>query len=87
MPDHVITTCSSCPAQIIWARTAATGTPMPINAEPDPDGNLVLRPGPDGPRALKRDAHLHFGATTYTSHFATCPAAAAHRRPRNRRTP
>ena len=45
--------CRSCGAQIFWAVTA-NGKRMPLDAQPHPEGNLVLRTqaGPDGQEAL-----------------------------------
>ena len=77
--------CRSCGAKIIWIRTAA-GKMMPCNPEkihyrryegagtPEkilvtPDGNITMGT-PDPSSDL-------YG---YVSHFATCPAAAAHRK-------
>jgi hypothetical protein len=70
--------CRSCGASVIWAETAM-GKAMPLDETPTPTGNMVLITGKtravnDEDRELKRE--------TYTSHFATCPDAAQHRRPR-----
>jgi hypothetical protein len=49
---------------------------MPIDAEPRPDGNVVLEE--DGTaRVLGREARQALGAFArlHTSHFATCPHA------------
>jgi hypothetical protein len=34
--------CRSCGAEITWARTAANDRPMPLDAQPTPDGNVRL---------------------------------------------
>jgi hypothetical protein len=77
-------------AEIVWAVTAA-GKRMPVDAQPNPDGNLVLAPAASPgqpPTAYVAPAPiLLLGGSTprmdrYTSHFATCPNAAQHRRPR-----
>lgn len=72
--------CSSCGASIVWAKTEA-GRAMPLDAEPTDDGTIetigntcrVLSP---------IEAAITRGETgrLYTSHFATCPHAATHRR-------
>lgn len=69
--------CRSCAAPIIWARTEK-GKAMPLDAEPDQrgncwfdDGGKMRVGGADRPDRLR-----------YLSHFATCPQAATHRRPR-----
>jgi hypothetical protein len=76
-----MSTCSSCSARIVWADTAS-GARMPVDAEPVPDGNLVLTyPTPGRALALIVDP----AQTTiddpprYVSHFATCPNADQHR--------
>lgn len=77
----VSATCRSCGAPIIWARTLS-GRNMPLDAEPNPEGNVVLARG----LAIVREkpsfelAGEDEGATRHTSHFATCPNAATHRR-------
>jgi hypothetical protein len=79
-----VTTCRSCGAEIIWARTER-GSRMPMDARRvmGNDKNLfVLRDhhSPEGPLAIaawgldwRSDPH-------YRSHFATCPNADQHRR-------
>lgn len=50
-------TCRSCGAAITWA-TTVHGKPMPVDAVPDPGGNVVLLPPEDpreAPRALVLD--------------------------------
>lgn len=75
--DH----CSSCRTPIIWRRHTGTGKPAPINARPDPTGNVMLvEPdlyaviGKAGPPAGAEDQPRH------TNHFATCPQAGGHHR-------
>lgn len=43
MSDFERKACGSCDAPIIWASTVK-GRPMPVDAEPDPDGNILLEP-------------------------------------------
>ncbi len=81
----MITTCKSCGARILWALTA-TGKRMPIDSEPSEKGTLFLvglaaidhRSTLEDARQAREKA-----APRYTSHFATCPAAAVHRRKRD----
>lgn len=77
--------CKSCNAEIVWARTDR-GRRMPL--ERADDGNIVLR-DVDRVRFI-RDGRVQYpgGAAElrgderrYVSHFATCPQAAAHRKP------
>jgi len=74
-------TCASCSAPILWARSSATGKPMPIDAAPVADGNILLVGGLAVVLGrLERDA-----VTTeprYRSHFATCPSAGQFRKPK-----
>lgn len=71
--------CKSCQAKIIWATFLGRGTPIPIDFDPVPNGNLVIKAGQaetftplfHGPEVLR-----------YRSHFATCKHAERHRRRR-----
>lgn len=69
--------CRSCGAAIKWASTPG-GKPMPLDAKPNPDGNVILRGG----HALVMGSQLGLfdGETLYASHFVTCPDAASWRR-------
>jgi len=84
--------CTYCGKSIVWVRTAASGSWMPVDAEPSSDGKVVI----DG---LGSDARAHVIAPTLfdrdewpsdtvrrTSHFATCPKADQARRPRARKS-
>ncbi len=95
-PLHAPHVCKSCSAPIFWAqlldeagRRVRTESgrmkAMPVNAQPDPAGNVVLfhREG-EGIvcRVLRRGEEPPPGARLRTSHFATCPNANQHRRSR-----
>lgn len=72
--------CSTCGAPILWAKTAK-GKPMPLDAEPRDDGNVVLERGVAiviGPleHVTRRTEPL------FVSHLATCPQAKDHRKGR-----
>ena len=78
--------CRSCGAEVTWAITT-TGKRMPVNTEPDPTGNVTLglgsmAPGTHLALVWGPGESIPFDLTRYTSHFATCPAADSHRRPR-----
>lgn len=80
--------CRSCGAAVVWAVTG-TGKRLPLDAEPVDGGNVLLAPAAPGQTPLatvvgKRGQPSIFGddGPRYTSHFATCPQADAHRRPR-----
>jgi hypothetical protein len=76
--------CRSCPADIVWAVTTR-GRPMPVDAEPHPDGNIRLIPrmGLTTPRA-EVVTEPRPGEQLRHSHFTTCPDAGQHRRPRGK---
>lgn len=81
--------CLSCQAPIVWALTAKQ-RPIPINAEPTNDGRYYLVTDGYGITAHHAGslpmrttfAHLKAGAPMHTAHFATCPHANAHRKPK-----
>jgi hypothetical protein len=76
--------CRSCNASIVWARTRQKGKFIPLDAEPDALGNLVIGPpwGADPPTVDVVKPGDNVARDRYTSHFATCKNAALHRRPR-----
>ena len=63
--------CTSCGAAIIWAVTEA-GKRTPVDAKAE--RRIVLDDTEDPPIAVVMPTHQ--------SHWASCPNAAAHRRPR-----
>ncbi|HKE79039.1 MAG TPA: hypothetical protein VKB54_07010 [Solirubrobacteraceae bacterium] len=75
-------TCRSCGAQIVWAETEK-GRRMPVDADPNPLGQIVLRGHGTTPLAIcgvPDDAYP--GEPRYASHFQTCPQAGDWRRRR-----
>lgn len=68
-------TCRSCPAEIIWAVTPR-GKSIPIDAEPNPDGNVELLPPKPGTRAPVAVVHgqppLAAEHPIHMPHCATC---------------
>jgi hypothetical protein len=68
--------CKSCGAQIRWAKTA-TGGSMPINPGLVDNGNVVIEGDPPIARVVAA------GSGQFISHFATCPNADAHRKPKD----
>lgn len=77
--------CTSCRAPIRWVETEQ-GKAMPIDRDPVPHGNLVLRG--TGARTVAvvvvplLQTFEERAAPHYVSHFVTCPNAAQHRRTR-----
>ena len=69
--------CRSCGAPITWAITDQ-GRRIPLDAKPNPAGNIRL----DLTHAHILTKSDNYNGPRYTSHFATCPNADKHRRPR-----
>ena len=65
--------CRSCGAESIWAKTVH-GKPMPLDPHTYDDGTIEIVEGVA--RVTKK------GPGLYKAHFASCPDAASHRRPR-----
>lgn len=78
--------CRSCGAPVIWTVTSK-GKRMPVDAEPNPAGNVVLQSQPEGPPlAVYYSGKAGAPPTAYsprerhTSHFANCKQAGEWRR-------
>ena len=70
--------CRSCHAPILWLVNTTTQKRAPIDAEPTPDGNILVM-GNGTYRVLKaneRDDPPEGSYTRHTNHFQTCPDAA-----------
>lgn len=72
-----MSTCRSCGAEILWSETM-TGKKIPLDPEQVLGGNIVL----EAEGALARIVKPEPGVKRYRSHFASCPQAEQHRRPR-----
>ena len=74
--------CKSCAAEIRWERTI-TGSRIPLDSEPNPEGNIVLADGMavvvDNQGSLLDDGDSYQG-DRFVTHFVTCPNANEHRR-------
>lgn len=86
-------TCRSCGAPVLWTITVK-GKRHPVDPDPHPDGTIKLVAGVAGaaPKSyvmagLDLVAMREGRTPLHRSHFATCPHAAQHRRPRGRREP
>ncbi len=64
-------TCSSCGAEILWVTMFPSGKAMPLDHKAEKRIRVLSVEG-EALEGRMVDAH--------TSHFATCPDAAAHRR-------
>lgn len=85
--------CRSCGADVLWATMKDSGKKIPLDAQPSPTGNLWCQQKSNPPHlellafpALPVD---HPGLDTinqdrrrWVSHFATCPNAGEHRKPK-----
>jgi hypothetical protein len=72
--EKKIVPCRSCGAQIFWVKTS-NGKNAPIDAEPVPDGNIIVDEHGHGaviPKAMPIEPDIK----RYKNHFATCPDAA-----------
>jgi hypothetical protein len=69
--------CSSCGASIMWIRTPK-GKAMPLDATPNPDGNVVIRNGMAV--VLKLPEMETEKGRRFMPHWATCEYAAQHRK-------
>lgn len=76
-----MTTCRSCQAPIRWALTSK-GRRIPLDPTPSPAGNLAFDLTEEEGASFVRVVPVGSRPTLYTSHFATCPQAAQHRRGR-----
>lgn len=72
--------CSGCSAPMRWVLTVG-GRRMPLNPEPHPAGNVVLRDTKHGLRAeVLTGSQLPAQETAYRAHFVTCPRSSDYRR-------
>lgn len=81
--------CQSCQAEILWARTPS-GRRIPLDAEPNPDGNVILTGYEDEARTLTKaelPAYRARGWRIWMPHHATCPNADEWRRRERRIRP
>jgi len=82
-----VSVCRSCDAPVRWAVVAASNKRMPLDPDPDPEGNVILLEG-GTVRVLTAAAlairHALPGGPgpLYRSHFSSCVHAAQHRKPR-----
>ena len=77
-----MSTCRSCGAEILWARTPS-GKAMPLDAVPNLAGEAILVNDIVQVSRALADAAIDAGRAddVYIVHWATCPNAKAHRKP------
>lgn len=73
-----VSTCKGCGARIIWMISDLTGKAAPINATPNPKGNIVFVQGEKRLEyhVLRSGEVVPEGRSAYTNHFQTCPQRA-----------
>ena len=75
-----MSTCRKCPAQVLFVRSGKNPKQwLPLNAEPTPEGTIVIRDDGHG-YVVAPMVDVDPFQLRYTSHFATCPQAATFRR-------
>lgn len=67
--------CRSCGRQIYMLRNEKTGRFMPIESQPDEEGNITIDVPARTFRILKGRENVEFDGPRYVSHFATCRQA------------
>lgn len=82
--------CRGCAEPIEWARTDKNDRWTPINAEPDPAGNLVVVDVmPNGTKRVRTLANAEqgglFAETRYMPHHATCSSVGQFRKKKTSR--
>lgn len=68
--------CSSCSKPVVWVKTEARGSQMPLDPKPHPEGNVVLVDIPQTKHQVARvipNDKLPAEQPAYRSHFVTCP--------------
>lgn len=71
--------CKYCGRPVRWATWADSGKRIPLEAEPDPRGNLELIPHGGGDKVKRADLFTA-DHRRYKPHFASCPEADRARR-------
>ncbi len=67
-----IVDCNRCGAEIRWYRTE-NGKPMPVDADPNPEGNVILVDG--YAHVLHKDEEPPPGVARLYPHFGSCEAS------------
>lgn len=71
--------CASCGESMIWAVSAASGTPQPVDPEPVPGGNIKL--WTDAPTPIAEVITPSKDRLAYMPHHATCAKRRRYRKP------
>lgn len=78
--------CRACAEPIVWAKTA-DGKTMPVDAEPNPRGTLILTRTIDDHATVRMATAGDPQGLRWMSHFASCPAASKFRRKPSKTSP
>lgn len=88
--DLPVTACDFCDDKIVWTVSTATGTPLPVDATPSEQGNLLVQRQADGTliagvasSGVARSARK-MGRPTYLHHAMSCPRAGEWNKPARR---
>ena len=80
--DPKTSKCRACGAEVYWAMSA-NGRKMPVDAAVNDKGNILMQIDSEGNlRFITVRGTANLKRNRYTSHFATCPYAAAFRKTR-----
>jgi hypothetical protein len=74
-----LSTCRSCGAPVYWLKHATTGKLAPVDAAPNPSGNVTVDPAA-GTYTVLGTAGARADTARYTSHFMPCPQCRTWRR-------
>jgi hypothetical protein len=69
--------CKSCGEPIRWALMTGTGHAMPLNPDPDPEGNVAIIESGDKSLAKIISKTSSWEGDRYMPHFVTCPQGKA----------
>lgn len=67
--------CRSCGSAIYWLRHVHTGKMAPIDAEPDPAGNIVIHLDRGTYEQVSAEERERQREWLHTNHFQSCPQA------------
>lgn len=69
-----LATCSRCGVIVFYAKTPG-GRMLPVNAEPDEGGNLIIRTDDDGATCVRPAFASDGDRPRYRCHYASCLAS------------
>lgn len=73
--DERARACRTCGAAVVWLRHTHTGKPAPIDAVPNPAGNVVIHLDRGVYENVPADEREALRDWLHTNHFQTCPSA------------